>query len=123
MELKSKISEKEYEWASKRIDEIMKVYSNDMPEDSDLSVELDLMTDIVYQYEEDHYPMGQSPVAELIKKSLAANDMTQSQLAEKIKVDNKKVGEYISGKAEPSLRIAGRLCKVLNIKADAMLML
>ena len=118
-----KISEKEYEWASKRIDEIMKVYSNAMPADSDLSVELDLMTDIVYQYEEEHYPMGQLSVADLIKKSLDENNMTLSQLAEKISVDNKKVGDYVAGRAEPSLRVASKLCKVLNIKADAMLMM
>ena len=47
--------------------------------------------------------------------------MTQRQLASEIGVSPSRVNDYISGRSEPTLKIARMLCRVLNIHPAAML--
>lgn len=47
--------------------------------------------------------------------------MTQKQLASEIGVSPSRVNDYISGRSEPTLKIARLLCRVLNIHPAAML--
>ena len=47
--------------------------------------------------------------------------MTQKQLAEKIGVSPSRVSDYISGRAEPTLRVARAICMILGIAPAAML--
>ena len=47
--------------------------------------------------------------------------MTQKQLAVQIGVSPSRISDYISGRAEPTLKIARLLCQILNIQPAAML--
>ena len=47
--------------------------------------------------------------------------MTQKQLAEEIGVSPSRISDYVNGRAEPTLKIASTLCKVLDIQPSAML--
>ena len=47
--------------------------------------------------------------------------MTQKQLAVQIGVSPSRISDYISGRAEPTLKIARMLCRILNIQPAAML--
>jgi len=53
--------------------------------------------------------------------SLEEKGMTQKQLASEIGVSPSRVNDYISGRSEPTLKIARLLCRVLNIHPAAML--
>ena len=52
---------------------------------------------------------------------LAEKGMTQKQLAVQIGVSPSRISDYISGRAEPTLKIARLLCQILNIQPAAML--
>ena len=50
-------SEKQYKAACERINELLKVVNNDTPADDKNMLELDLISDLVADYEEEHYPI------------------------------------------------------------------
>lgn len=85
------------------------------------AVELSMMSDIVIAYEKEHYPIEKPTVAELIELSLEEKGMTQKQLANEIGISPSRINDYISGRSEPTLRIARLLCRILNIQPSAML--
>lgn len=47
--------------------------------------------------------------------------MSQKQLASKIGVSPSRISDYVSGRAEPTLKIARQLCMTLGITPSAML--
>ena len=51
-------SEKQYKAACERINELLKVINNDTPADDKNMLELDLISDLVADYEEEHYPIA-----------------------------------------------------------------
>ena len=53
--------------------------------------------------------------------SLEEKGMTQKQLAGEIGISPSRVNDYLSGRSEPTLKIARLLCRVLNIPPAAML--
>ena len=70
---------------------------------------------------EEHYPIAKPTVAQLIQLSLDEKNMSQKQLAEEIGVSQSRISDYISGRAEPTLKIARMLCATLGITPAAML--
>ena len=50
-------TEQQYEKAIERIEELLKVVGNDTPTDNKNFVELDLLSDLVADYEAVHYPV------------------------------------------------------------------
>ena len=55
------------------------------------------------------------------RKVLEEKGMSQKQLAGEIGISPSRVNDYISGRSEPTLKIARLLCRVLNIPPAAML--
>lgn len=50
-------SEKQYKAACSRIEELLKVVSNSTPPDDKNFLELDFISDLVADYEEEHFPV------------------------------------------------------------------
>lgn len=117
----NKITKEQYEFASSRVEELLPLVGDDTPSNDKKALELMLMSDIVIAYEKEHYPIGKPTVAELIELSLGEKGMTQKQLAREIGISPSRVSDYISGRSEPTLKIARLLCRVLNIPPAAML--
>lgn len=117
----NKITKEQYEFASSRVEELLPLVGDDTPSNDKKALELMLMSDVVIAYEKEHYPIGKPTVAELIELSLGEKGMTQKQLAGEIGISPSRVSDYISGRSEPTLKIARLLCRVLNIPPAAML--
>ncbi len=117
----SKINKQQYEFAIQRIEELLPLVNDDTPTNDKNAIELSLMSDIVISYEKEHYPIEKPSVAELIELSLEEKGLTQKQLAGEIGVSPSRVNDYISGRSEPTLKIARLICKILNIPPAAML--
>ena len=116
-----KITKEQYEFAQARIEELLPLVDDNTPADSKNAIELSMMSDIVIAYEKEHFPIEKPTVAELIELSLEEKGMTEKQLATEIGVSAACVNDYISGRTEPSLKIAHILCRVLNIQPATML--
>lgn len=115
------ITKQQYEFALNRIEELLPLVSDDtLPTDKN-AVELAIVSDIVEEYEKIHYPIAKPTIGELISLSIEEKGMTQKQLATELGVSPSRVNDYISGRAEPTLRIARAICLVLGITPAAML--
>jgi len=117
----SKITKEQYEFALARIEELLPLVSEETPTNDRNAIELTVMSDVVIDYEKEHFPINKPTVAELIELSLEEEGMTQKQLAQKIGVSPSRINDYVSGRAEPTLKIARLLCRVLNITPAQML--
>ena len=116
-----KITKEQYEFALARIEELLPVVDNNTPANNRNAIELTMMSDIVIDYEKEHYPIGKPTVAQLIQLSLEEKNMSQKQLADEIGISPSRISDYISGRAEPTLKIARMLCLTLGITPAAML--
>ena len=52
-------SEAQYEWALARIEELLPKVNKETPDDDPNSIELYLISDLVADYEDIHYPIGE----------------------------------------------------------------
>ena len=117
----SKITKEQYDFAVERVEELLPLVDDNTPANDKNAVELSMMSDIVIAYEKEHYPIEKPTVAEIIELSLEEKGMTQKQLANEIGISPSRINDYISGRSEPTLRIARLLCRILNIQPSAML--
>ena len=99
----------------------MPVVDDNTPANDRNAVELTMMSDVIIAYEKEHYPIGKPTVAQLITLSLEEKNMSQKQLAEEIGVSQSRISDYVSGRAEPTLKIARMLCTTLGISPAAIL--
>ena len=106
-----KITKEQYQFALTRIEELLPLVDDNTPANDRHAVELTMMSDVVIEYEKEHFPIGKPTVAELIELSLEENNMTQKQLANEVGVSPSRISDYVSGRAEPTLKIARLLCR------------
>ena len=115
------ISKQQYEYALNRIEELLPLVTDETPASDKNAIELTIVSDVVETYEKLHYPIAKPTIGELISLSIEEKGMTQKQLANELGVCPSRVSDYISGRAEPTLRIARAICLILGIAPAAML--
>lgn len=115
------ISKNQYEYALSRIEDLLPVVNDDTPLDDKNLIELTIVSDIVESYEKEHYPIAKPTIGELISLSIEEKGLTQRQLAKEIGVSPSRISDYITGRAEPTLKIARALCLTLGIAPAAIL--
>lgn len=116
-----KITKDQYEFALNRIEDLLPLVGEATPANDRNAVELTLVSDIVISYEKEHFPIEKPTVSELIELFLEEKGMTQKQLAAEIGVSPSRISDYMSGRSEPTLKVARSLCRVLSIPASALL--
>ncbi len=79
-----------------RIDELLKVVNDDTPDDDPNSIELNLISALVEEYEDVHYPIGTLSLIDVIKSP-------------------PRVCDFMSEKSEPTMQVGRRISKELNI--------
>lgn len=62
-----------------------------------------------------HYEEPTPSLGFLIKKHLKQQDITQKNLADRVGTSQSRISEYIRGAVVPSLGVASRICKELQI--------
>ena len=114
-------NERQYESAMKRINELLEVVGEDTPEDDFRSVELVLLSNLVADYEDEHYPIKKPTLIDVLKLRMYEMDLTQSALASLLGMNQSKISEIMSGKCEPTLKQARIISKELNISPAIVL--
>lgn len=116
-----KITKEQYVFAQERIEELLPVVDDTTSTNDKDAIELSLMSEIVIAYEEEHFPIDKPTTAELIELALEEKKMTQKELAKEIGVSPSRINDFVTGRSEPSLRIARQICLTLGITASAMM--
>jgi len=119
--METKITAAVYETALARIEELLSYVTDNTPGTDHRAIELKIMSDIVIEYEKIHFPIGTPKLADVIKLRLEEEEMTQRAFAQKIGVSPSRISEYLTGKSEPTLKVARAICQLLKIEPSIVL--
>ena len=111
----------QYEWAVKRVEELLPLVNDSTPIDDPNSIELELLSNLVADYSEEHFALESPTLAEIIKLRMYEMGLTQANLAKLLNVSPSIISEYLSGKSEPTLKVAKEISRQLNIDANIVL--
>ncbi len=111
----------QYEAIIERIEELLKVVDNDTPMTDRFLIELDLISEMVADYEEKHYPIEPPTLIEMVQERMAEMNLSQKALAELLGVSPPRISEYLNGKSEPTLKVARVMHQKLDIDPEILL--
>ncbi len=111
----------QYEWAVKRVEELLPLVTDETPVNDANSIELELLSNLVADYSEEHFSLGTPTLIDVLKLRMYELGLTQKSLAEMIGVSPSRFSDYISGKCEPTLKVARAMHRHLNIDANIVL--
>lgn len=117
-------TEKEYKAALARIEELLPLtWGDGVPDDDPHCLELNLLSELVADYEDIHYPFPPPEVVltEAIKESLHRQKLTQRDAAALLGISAPHFSEIVRGKTEPSLPLARNISRKLGIPAEIVL--
>lgn len=115
-------TEKEYDAAMARIDELLPLtWGDGVPADSPENIELSLLSDLVAEYEDVHYPIATPSLVEVLKLRMYEMGLSQKSVAALLGISAPRMSEIMHGKIEPSLSLARTMCLKLNITPEMAL--
>ncbi len=114
-------TEKEYKAIRNRIETLLENPDNIENTDATDYIELNLLSDLVADYEERTYPISKPNLAEVIKLRMAEMGLNQKRLSELLGVSTSRISEYLNGKSEPPLRVARQISLKMGIDASIVL--
>ena len=84
-------------------------------------MELNILSDLVADFEEQNYPVSKPCLTDVMKLRMAELGLNQKRLSELIGVSSSRVSEYLTGKSEPTLKVAREISKKLSIEPAIVL--
>lgn len=111
----------QYDWAVKRVEELLPLVTDSTPLNDPNSIELELLSNLVADYSEAHFSLGEPSLTDVLKLRMYEMGLNQKSLAKLIGISPSRLSNYISGKCEPTLKVARELSKKLNIDANVIL--
>lgn len=108
----------QYEWAVKRVEELLFLVEDDTDPDS---IELEFLSNLVADYSEEHFALGEPMLIDVLKLRMYEMRLNQKALAKLVGVSPSRLSDYISGKCEPTLKVAREISWKLNIDANIVL--
>lgn len=113
---KAKIeNEVQYNWAINRVEELLPLVNDSTPEDDPNYIELDLISNLVADYEDEHYALERPSLIEIIKLRMYEMGLTQEALSKLLCITPSRISELLSGKREPTFHQARTISEKLNI--------
>jgi HTH-type transcriptional regulator/antitoxin HigA len=115
-------TQKEYEAMLARIEELLPLtWGDNVAEDSPENIELALISNLVADYEDIHYPIGKPTLVATIKLRMFEMELTQTKVAAMLGISAPRLSEIMHGKVEPSLSLARKISQTLNISPSIVL--
>ena len=118
----TKIKTKEqYEWAVARVEQLLPLVDDSTPSADPNSIELELLSKLVADYSDENFSIGKPSLGDVIKLRMTELGITQSKLAEILGLSPSRISDYITGKSEPTLKVARDLSVKLDIAPAVVL--
>ena len=114
-------NEMQYRSIMERIEELLKVVDDNTPENDRNNVELMLLSNLVADYEDIHYPVSKPSLVEILKLRMFEMGLSQTGLADLLGMNQSKISEILSGKSEPTLKQARKMAEELHISPYVIL--
>lgn len=113
--------EKEYKAIVERIETLLANPDTIENEDAKGYIELNILSDLVADYEQRTFPVHKPVLVDVLKLRMAEMGLNQKKLSELLGVSTSRVSEYLSGKSEPTLKIAREISVKMGIEASIVL--
>ena len=107
----------QYEDALARVYALMQ---KDLKPESRDSDELEILSILIKEYEQEHYPVPNPSPLEAIKFRLEQMDMSEAELSDILGYRSRK-SEILSGKRKLSLAMIRKLNEILHIPAEVLI--
>lgn len=114
-------NEQAYKAAMARIDALLPLVTDETSVDDPNYLELDMLSDMVAEYEDVHYPIGVPSLVEVIKLRMYELNLTQKAAAAMIGISSARFSELLSGKREPTYQVARSLSLNFGISPATVL--
>lgn len=114
-------NETAYKATMERIEELLPLVDDNTPTTDKNLVELDLLSELAAEYEEEHYPIATPSLPDIIRLRMAEMGLTQNKLSELLGVSPSRISEYLTGRSEPTLRVGREISRKLGIDANIVL--
>ena len=111
----------QYEWAIKKVEELLPLVKDGTPLNDPNSIELELISNLVSDYSDEHFAIGEPTLVDVLKLRMYEMGLNQKSLSKMIGVSPSRLSDYISGKCEPTLKVAREISRKLNIDANIIL--
>lgn len=114
-------NETAYKAAMERIEELLPLVDDNTPLNDKNLIELALLSELVADYEDEHYPIKSPSLVDVIKLRMYEMGLNQVKLSELLEVSPSRVSDYLTGRCEPTLKVAREISRKLNIDANIVL--
>ena len=114
-------TEAQYKAACDRINELLKVVSNETPGDDKNLLELDMISDLVADYEEAHFPLAAPTLAETLELRMCERGLTMSSLAGMLGLSEPGIRKIMKGGDVPSIKVGREISRKLNVEPAVVL--
>ncbi|MCD8030030.1 MAG: helix-turn-helix domain-containing protein [Bacteroides sp.] len=110
--IKTKI---QYEAIMERIEELLPLVDDNTPATDRNLIELDILSNLAADYEDEYYPVTPPDMINVIKLRMYEMKLSQKNLADLLNISPSRISDYLTGRSEPTLKIARDISKKLNI--------
>lgn len=110
-----------YDAAMARIEELLPLVDDNTPKTDKNLIELDLLSELVSEYEDEHFPIKSPSLIDVLKLRMYEMGLNQTKLSELLGVSPSRISDYFSGRCEPTLNVARKMSKELGIDANIVL--
>ena len=113
--------EAQYEWAVKRVEALLPQVGDEAPEDDPARIELELLSELVSEYSEEHFAIGEPSLVDILKLRMYEMGLTQKGLADLLGISPSRLSDLLAGKCEPTIKTARTISRKLDIDAAIVL--
>ncbi len=103
------------------VEELLPLVKEDTPTSDSNYIELVLLSNLVADYSDEHYSLGEPSLVDIIKLRMYEMGLTQAALAKLIGVSPSRIADFLSGKCEPTLKEGRLLSQKLDIDPEIVL--
>lgn len=111
----------EYRTANKRMEELLKILTEKGKLSKREQQELDNVSEIVVQYEEQNYPFRPETLTEMIELRMYQRKLKQKDLAKILGTTPSRISELLNGKRDLTIEMARGLYQKLNVDPSLIL--
>ena len=108
-------SKEQYDAIMARIDELFFATDENTPKDDKRLLELDVLSAMVEEYEQEHFPIQTPSLSNTIVARMKERNYSQKELATILGISAPRLCDIISGKKTPTYNQARMISKKLDI--------
>ena len=116
-------SKEQYDAIMARIDELFFATDENTPKDDKRLIELDILSSMVEEYEQEHYPIQTPSLSDTIVDRMNERKYSQKELASLLGMSAPRLCDIIGGKKNPTYNQARMIAKKLDIDPSIVLAL